>query len=378
MPRVPGRSHKQEAWRYFECNCLSRGCNGARVTARCFKKHKREDEVANARREQARISARTRNNALPSLNVNQEHHSEPEQDAEQGADCMPEYDSEQGTDSDSEPAEGETDYIANNPIYDLPNWDEPIQTGNDKTLAQAVYQFLDLSTRQKLNGVTGKGVWEFGDFMRGPLDMPYPKHSKIERLLKKHREQTTIRVDCCINMCVAYWNPTHPDLHGPKYFNAHRSVCPNPECMEPRYIIDPKSKKKIARRFFFYLPFKYWLQDFFTRPALIPSMANDLDPESYPDGHIRRSDGWRKKVIENDNINCDRRHKAISLASDGVPYFDEQGSASGWPIMLIDETLPNGLARTTEHAHMVALIPSSYKCINNDDPLRPRIVTKRR
>jgi hypothetical protein len=231
-----------------------------------------------------------------------------------------------------------------------------------------------------MNGVTGKGCWEFGDYMRGPdtRDTAFPKYSQIERLVKKHREQTVIRVDCCINMCVAYWNPTHPQLQDPKYWNAHRSVCPNPKCREPRWIIDPKSKKRIARRFFFYLPLKYWLQDFFTRAELVPSMANDIDPESYPDGHIRRSEGWRQKVIENDNIYNDRRNKAISVAADGVPYFDEQGSASGWPIMLIDETLPHGLARTTEHAHMVALVPSSYKDLNIDDPQHPRIVTKRR
>jgi hypothetical protein len=136
--------------------------------------------------------------------------------------------------------------------------------------------------------------------------------------------------------------------------------------LEPRYIVNPRSKKKklLARRHFFYIPFQAWQQDLFKKKELIPHMANDLPTASYPPGHVRRSLGWFRKVIQNVNISSDRRNKAFSFSCDGVPYFNDMGCMSGWPGLLHDETLPAGVAKTEEHAHMVFLVPSFFFKVN--------------
>ena len=35
-----------------------------------------------------------------------------------------------------------------------------------------------------------------------------------------------------------------------------------------------------------------------TKPDLSKFMVNDMDLDAFPSGHVRRSDGWRKKVIK--------------------------------------------------------------------------------
>ena len=79
-------------------------------------------------------------------------------------------------------------------------------------------------------------------------------------------------------------------MQGSEYKNAHRTRYP--QCLEKRYLSDGKTE----RRKMYYFPFKEWYQDIFTKPDLSRHMANDLPPEEYPSGHVRRSDGWREKV----------------------------------------------------------------------------------
>jgi hypothetical protein len=93
-----------------------------------------------------------------------------------------------------------------------------------------------------------------------------------------------------VNMCVAYWDPTHPQMQGPEFKNAHRTRCRR--CGEKRYLSDGTTN----RRRIYYFPFKHWLQDIYSKPDLSRTMDNDHAPTDYPSGHVRRSDGWRKKV----------------------------------------------------------------------------------
>jgi hypothetical protein len=39
------------------------------------------------------------------------------------------------------------------------------------------------------------------------------------------------------------------------------------------------------------------MQDIFTKADLSHFMDNDMDLAAFPSGHVRRSDGWRKKVV---------------------------------------------------------------------------------
>jgi hypothetical protein len=109
-------------------------------------------------------------------------------------------------------------------------------------------------------------------------------------ILRRHRLETMKTIPVCVNMCVAYWDPTHPKMQGREYQNAHRTKCPH--CNEQRFLSDGKTE----RRRIYYFPYKEWLQDIFTKPDLSPTMANDLLVTDFPSGHLRRSEGWRTKV----------------------------------------------------------------------------------
>jgi hypothetical protein len=106
---------------------------------------------------------------------------------------------------------------------------------------------------------------------------------ELEKILDLHRSETVLRIDCCRDMCVAFWDPTHPTLRKDmSLMNSHRTSCP--KCGQARYVHGTKTPVRV----FWYLPIKFWLQDLFAKGDLVPHMANDLDPATFPDGHIRR------------------------------------------------------------------------------------------
>jgi hypothetical protein len=109
-------------------------------------------------------------------------------------------------------------------------------------------------------------------------------------VLERHRLETLRVIPVCVKLCVAYWNPTHPKMQGREYQNKHRTSCPH--CNEKRFLADEKTE----RRRIYYFPFKEWFQDIFSKPDLSATMDNDLLMTAYPSGHVRRSDGWRRKV----------------------------------------------------------------------------------
>ena len=281
----------------------------------------------------------------------------------------PEY--EEGSDNDCVP------YTDNHPIKSLQRWNVPIATtGMLQTIAHKVFYFVDWMTKAKTSKTAALGAWDYARFTNpspdgGPVLPPF---ATVDRLVQKHRNETMLRVDCCVDMCVAYWTPTHPKLQQPAHANEKLIFCP--VCSKPRYILNPKTNEMVAQRQFFYLPFKYWQQDLFTKKEMIPSMANDLSPEQYPPGHVRRSNGWRIKVTENPNIAAHRMNRALTVTTDGVPYFDDQNGQSGWPIVLVDEGLPPSVAKTEEHAHLVALVPTSYW--DYSDESKTKLVAKKR
>jgi hypothetical protein len=79
-------------------------------------------------------------------------------------------------------------------------------------------------------------------------------------------------------------------------------------------------------------------------------------------------------VLENRNISADPRNQAISAATDGVPFFKDRNAANGWPGVLYPENAPVGVSTSTEHAHMVYLVPSEYT--TEDEDGRVRLVKK--
>jgi hypothetical protein len=156
------------------------------------------------------------------------------------------------------------------------------------TLGEIIFTVLDWMITNKQTIQSTKDIWEYTRSLFPVNDMG--EFQEVMAILKRHRLETLRKIPVCVNMCVAYWNPTHPKMQDREYMNAHRSKCP--VCGSARYLADGITE----RRRIYYFPFKEWMQDIFTKPDLCTAMDNDLLPEAFPSGHVRRSDGWRKKV----------------------------------------------------------------------------------
>jgi hypothetical protein len=157
------------------------------------------------------------------------------------------------------------------------------------TLGEIIFTVFDWQTTNRGSVQSAKDIWDFTRSLFPP-DNDMGMFNEAMTILRRHRLETLKTIPVCVNMCVAYWDPTHPKLQGREYKNAHRTRCPY--CNQNRYLSD----RKTERRRIYYFPYKEWLQDIFTKPDLSRTMDNDFLVTDYPSGHLRRSEGWRKKV----------------------------------------------------------------------------------
>ena len=164
------------------------------------------------------------------------------------------------------------------------------------TVGEIVFTVFDWMTTNKETIQSTRDVWEYTRSLF-PEENNLSSFQEVMTILRRHRLETLITIPVCVNMCVPYWNPTHPAMQGPEYINAHRRRCP--KCDEARYLSDGTTE----RRRIYYLPFKEWFQDIYTKPDLSRFMDNDMSFKAFPSGHVRHSDGWRKKANARKCIN---------------------------------------------------------------------------
>lgn len=222
------------------------------------------------------------------------------------------------------------------------------------SLGEVLIQVFDFVAKHTATISASSDLW---DMIRSiiPPNSNMKTWSTVKSLIETHRMETMRVVPVCVNMCVAFTNAESPELQGDEFQNANATVCP--VCKEPKYLADGVS----ARRVFYHLPFKFWLQDLYSKPDLVAMLANDIHPEHYPKGHVRRSDGYRQKVTDNTKMNRDRRNQALSLSADGMPYFKDMNAMSGWVVSLVNECLAkSNLGHNPAFMHMTALIPNEY------------------
>ena len=105
---------------------------------------------------------------------------------------------------------------------------------------------------------------------------------------------------------------------------------------------------------------RYWLADLYRRPDLVPHMRNDIDPATSPSGSLRRSEGYRNKVFNNDVMNSDPhgRHAPLILCADGTPLFKDKNALSAIFGVLIHAGLPQSLCKEQGLTHLSIIIPS--------------------
>lgn len=124
-----------------------------------------------------------------------------------------------------------------------------------------------------------------------PPDTPLKTFWKVKEILKKHEQNAVVRISICPNDCIAYWNSTYLPV---PYSHAHRTSCP--VCGEPRDVIDPRDGKSRPAKVMYFFPLAGYIRGLYARPDLVPYLRQNCADPPPPEGHIRRSRGWKEKV----------------------------------------------------------------------------------
>ena len=93
------------------------------------------------------------------------------------------------------------------------------------TLGEIIFTVFDWMITNKSSLISTKDIWEFTRSLF-PAGNDMGDFEKVIAILKKHRLETLQTIPVCTQMCVAYWNPTHPKMQGREFKNAHRTKCP--------------------------------------------------------------------------------------------------------------------------------------------------------
>jgi hypothetical protein len=198
------------------------------------------------------------------------------------------------------------------------------------TCASLVINWLGVS---KAPWVSGQDVWTITETVCQRVD--FPVFSRVKKMVKDYLEGRMIRIGMCTKGHVPYYDCTHPKLQSPRYQNAHEELCR--VCGEDRYLplqLRPNgsSLPRVHLKEFYYLPIKHWVQDLFRRPDLAPYLANDKVGQP---GSVRRSHGYKAKVLDNPVMNKDHRNQALIGTADGIPCFKNKNATRGVvPVML--------------------------------------------
>jgi hypothetical protein len=220
------------------------------------------------------------------------------------------------------------------------------------SLACHMLTMFDRMQKHKATDISAKSMWNYIKSLL-PDDSPVELYPQMKAVLKRHIDTTVQRFDVCVNMCTLFADLKHPKLQHLNDNNSRRTVCKM--CGEERYLSSGK-----PRRIMYYLPIKFWMQSLFNRAELTEHMTNSDDPGTYPKGHLRRSLGWRLKVLDNPNMNDDERNQAFIGQCDGVPFFKDKTGRGGWPFVLSNACLPDNLKNSTGFCHMVGFIANEY------------------
>ena len=116
--------------------------------------------------------------------------------------------------------------------------------------------------------------------------------------MNRFKDRTVVRVEICPNDCIAYYDSVH--LTGSyRTRNSHRTACPI--CGVRLTITDPRTKRVIPAKVIYHFPIQHFVQSLYTRPDLVPHLWTDCG--DFEEGHIRRSRGFKAKMLENPHMN---------------------------------------------------------------------------
>ena len=212
---------------------------------------------------------------------------------------LSEEDSEPDSDSEDDADEGDEDTEP-----------DPF-AGEEQEVATLCALMFDWMGMTKATWVSAEEVWAMLAVVCKNTSAPV--FGKVKQLCKDYLNRRMERVDMCRHGHVAYIDCTHPLLQGAEYQNARKTKCPVKQCGAPRYLpprrlasgrwAPPKAVKQ-----FYYQPVQPWTQDLFRIPDYAQHLAND---GGGPPGSVRKSNGYKRKVLDNPVMNQDHRNQEL-------------------------------------------------------------------
>jgi len=235
------------------------------------------------------------------------------------------------------------------------------------TCASLVINWLGVS---KAPWVSGQDVWTITETVCQRVD--FPVFGRVKKLVKDYLDGRMVRIGMCTKGHVAYYDCTHPKLQAPQFQNADEDCCR--VCGEAKYLPlirlpDGSCAPRQYLKEFYYLPIKHWLQDLFRRPDLAPHLANDAVGQP---GSVRRSHGYKRKVLDNPIMAQDHRNQALIATADGIPCFKNKNASRGVVPVMLRTTMPDGIGLDVRNVHMVALVPDQHWVVHPESGRKKR------
>jgi hypothetical protein len=277
-------------------------------------------------------------------------HPQPEPDPGEG-------DAHEADADEGDPGEGDSDEDMIEPQDPFAPFD-PNGEPEDVQVAMCASLVINWLGMSKASWVSGGEVWMFTQTICGRVD--FPIFNRVKQLVKAYLETRMERYGMCWKGHVAYYDCTHPKLQHPRFQNAHETVCR--ECGAERYLpaVRRANGSWEPRRHvkeFYYQPMTHWLKDLYRRPDLTPYLVNDAVGQP---GSVRRSHGYRAKVLDNPVMNQDHRNQGLIATADGIPCFKNKNAARGVCPVMVRTTMPDGIGLDVRNVHMVALCPDQH------------------
>jgi len=250
---------------------------------------------------------------------------------------------------------------------------DPNGEPEDAQVAMCASLVINWLGTSKSSWVSGGDVWTITQKICDRLD--FPTFNRVKDLVKAYLEGRMVRYGMCWKGHVAYYDCTHPKLQAARFQNAHETECR--ECGAPRYL--PRVQRANGTweplrhvKEFYYQPMGPWLGDLFRRPDLAPYLANDAVGSP---GSVRRSHGYRDKVLDNPVMNQDHRNQGLIATADGIPCFKNKNASRGVVPVMVRTTMQDGIGLDVRNVHMVALCPDQHWVVH---PISGRVKRSKR
>jgi hypothetical protein len=222
--------------------------------------------------------------------------------------------------------------------------------GEPPTLAEVMLTVLDWYASHKQTYRATSDVYRLLALVV-PAGTTTGTFKQMRTILERHRLETCTEYDACWKGCIVYKDFSET---GPFASHEYASLTTCPKCNEPRYAgIGDHRRASHTVHFFSIAPY---LKDMFQRTDMETSLDNRPTDQT-PSSSIKRSRGYRGKMLRDPNISTDHRNQGLIISSDGVPYFQAgaKHSRGAWPVVARLASLPDGLWDRFEFAHLYAL-----------------------